>query len=46
MVCLNDALYELAQKGLVEPAEAYAKSVGKAEFKALLSRGGVKLDAA
>ena len=46
MICLNDALFELVQKGLVDPAEACSKSIGRTEFKALLARGGVKLDAA
>jgi len=46
MVCMNDALFELVQKNLVEAAEAYAKSIAKTEFRSLLARGGVKLDAA
>ena len=46
MVCLNDALLDLVQRGLVEPAEAYAKSVARTEFKALLSRGGIAVGGA
>jgi twitching motility protein PilT len=38
MVCMNDALFDLVRRGLVEPDEAYAKSISKAEFKSLLSR--------
>lgn len=40
MVSLNDALFELVSKKLVEPAEAYAKAVDKAGFDALLKRAG------
>jgi twitching motility protein PilT len=41
MVSLNDALMELVTKKLVAPDEAYAKSVDKAGFEALLKRIGV-----
>jgi twitching motility protein PilT len=44
MVTLNDALLELVKKKVVEPKEAYMKSVAKAEFRGLLERLGVKLD--
>ena len=44
MVCLNDSLYDLVQRGLVEPIEAYSKAIGKAEFKALLARGGIQIE--
>ena len=44
MTTLNDSLIELVKKKVVEPREAYAKSVGKAEFKSLLDRAGVKVD--
>lgn len=43
MVMLNDALMELAQKGLVEPRDAYIKAVEKTGFEALLTRNGFKL---
>jgi twitching motility protein PilT len=46
MVCMNDALFDLVRRGLVEPEEACAKSIAKADFKTLLTRGGVKMDAA
>jgi twitching motility protein PilT len=46
MVTLNDALLELVKKGQVEPREAYAKAVGKAELKGLLERNGMKLEPA
>jgi twitching motility protein PilT len=43
MVMLNDALFSLVQKGLVEPVEAFIKAVDKANFEALLQRNGFKL---
>jgi twitching motility protein PilT len=43
MVMLNDALMELVQKGIVEPKDAYLKSVEKTGFEALLTRNGFKL---
>jgi twitching motility protein PilT len=43
MVMLNDALMELVQKGIVEPKDAYLKSVEKVGFEALLTRNGFKL---
>ena len=43
MVTLNDALIELVTKKLVSPDEAYAKSVDKAGFEAVLKRGGMAL---
>jgi twitching motility protein PilT len=43
---LNDALLELVKKSVVEPDEAYAKSVAKAEFRQQLDRAGLKLAAA
>ncbi len=39
MVGLNDALFEHVKNGLVEPQEAYAKSVDKSGFETLLKRG-------
>lgn len=43
MVMLNDALFNLVQKGLVEPRDAYIKAVDKTGFEMLLSRGGFKI---
>ena len=43
MVMLNDALFALVQKGLVEPRDAYIKAVDKAGFESLLTRGGFKI---
>jgi twitching motility protein PilT len=41
MVTLNDALMELVTKKLVEPQEAYLKSVDKHGFEGLLKRAGI-----
>ena len=41
MVTLNDALFELVTKKLVEPQEAYLKSVDKNGFEGLLKRAGI-----
>jgi hypothetical protein len=46
MRLLNDSLLELVQKGLVDPAEAYSKSVEKEAFALQLAHVGVKLDLA
>ena len=43
MVSLNDALMDLVQKKLVEPAEACAKAVDKGGFDALLKRNNINL---
>jgi twitching motility protein PilT len=43
MVSLNDALMELVNKKLVEPAEAYAKAVDKGGFDAMLKRAGINI---
>jgi twitching motility protein PilT len=43
MVMLNDALFELVQKGLVEPRDAYAKAVDKNNFETMLARGGYRI---
>jgi twitching motility protein PilT len=45
MQTLNDALLDLVKKKLVEPQEAYAKAIHKAELKQMLERGGFKLEA-
>jgi twitching motility protein PilT len=44
MVTLNDSLFELVKKKLVEPKEAYMKAVAKAEFKSLLERAGFRVE--
>jgi twitching motility protein PilT len=41
MVALNEALMELVTKKLVAPEEAYAKSVDKSSFEALLKRANI-----
>lgn len=43
MVMLNDALFELVQKGIVEPRDAYIKAVDKVNFETQLTRGGFKI---
>ena len=45
MQTLNDALFDLVKKKLVEPQEAYGKAIHKAELKQMLERGGFKLEA-
>jgi twitching motility protein PilT len=45
MQTLNDALLDLVKRGVVEPAEAYKKAVGKSELKGLLERAGFPLPA-
>ena len=42
MVALNDALMDLVTKRLVEPEEAYLKSVDKAGFEGLLKRANIE----
>jgi twitching motility protein PilT len=46
MQTLNDTLFDLVKKKLVEPQEAYSKAVHKAELKQMLERGGFKLEVA
>jgi twitching motility protein PilT len=43
MIMLNDALFDLVKKGLVEPRDAYVKAVDKTGFETMLTRGGIKL---
>ncbi len=43
MVMLNDALYNLVEKGIVEPRDAYIKAVDKTGFESMLTRGGFKI---
>jgi twitching motility protein PilT len=40
MVLLNDSLFDLVQKGIVEPRDAYLKAVDKTSFETMLTRGG------
>lgn len=41
MVTLNDSLYDLVKRGLVEPREAYVKAVNKQELRSMLQRDGL-----
>ena len=41
MCLLNDSLFDVVKRGLVDPREAYAKSVDKASLLGLFTRGGV-----
>ena len=41
MCLLNDSLFDLARRGLVEPREAYAKAADKAGLLGLMTRGGI-----
>jgi twitching motility protein PilT len=43
MVMLNDALFDLVQKGIVEPKDAYIKAVDKTGFEMILNRSGIKI---
>ena len=43
MVMLNDALFDLVQKRLVEPRDAYIKAVDKTNFESMLTRAGFKI---
>ena len=43
MVMLNDALFDLVQKGIVEPRDAYLKAVEKTGFEAMLTKEGFKI---
>ncbi len=43
MIMLNDALFELVQKKIVEPRDAYIKAVDKTNFETMLTRGGFKI---
>jgi len=44
MVTLNDALFELVRKKIVDPKEAWMKAVAKTDFKALLERANIRVD--
>ena len=43
MVMLNDALFNLVQKGIVQPRDAYIKAVDKTNFESMLTRNGLSL---
>jgi twitching motility protein PilT len=43
MVMLNDSLFDLVQKKLVEPRDAYVKAIDKTGFESMLTRSGFKL---
>ncbi len=43
MMLLNDSLFDLVQKGIVEPRDAYLKAVDKTSFETMLTRGGFKI---
>lgn len=43
MVMLNDALFDLVQKKMVEPRDAYIKAVDKTNFETMLTRGGFRI---
>ena len=45
MVTLNDALFDLVKKKLVDPEEAYRKAVAKGEFEKMLASIGAKVPA-
>jgi twitching motility protein PilT len=45
MQTLNDGLFDLVKKKLVEPQEAYTKAIHKPELRQMLERGGFKLEA-
>ncbi len=42
MQTLNDALFDLVKKGVVEPQEAYDRSLQKKDFGLMLTRSGVR----
>jgi len=44
MITLNDALFDLVKRKIVEPKDAYIKAVAKNEFKTMLERAGFKLE--
>jgi twitching motility protein PilT len=42
MQTLNDSMFDLVKAGIVEPQEAYDRSISKKEFGSLLNRSGYK----
>jgi len=43
MIMLNDALFDLVQKGIVEPRDAYIKAIDKTGFESMLTKAGHKI---
>jgi twitching motility protein PilT len=43
MVMLNEALFELVTKGLVEPRDAYIKAVDKPGFESMMQKQNIKI---
>jgi hypothetical protein len=44
MILLNDSLIELVDKKIVDPGEAYMKSVDKVGFESLLKARNIKFE--
>ena len=42
MMTLNDALFDLVKKGIVEPEEAHGKAIDKTGFEAMLKRDNMR----
>jgi Tfp pilus assembly ATPase PilU len=42
MQTLNDSLFDLVKKGIVEPQEAYDSAPNKRDFGLILTRSGFK----
>ncbi len=43
MCTMNDSLMDFAKKGIIEPKEAYMKSVNKSEMKTLMAQAGMEI---
>lgn len=43
MIMLNDALFDLVKKDIVEPRDAYLKAIDKTNFESMLTKGGYKV---
>jgi twitching motility protein PilT len=43
MCVMNESLLDLVKKKIVEPKDAYAKSLNKADFRGLLEREGIRI---
>jgi twitching motility protein PilT len=43
MVTMHDALLDLVKDGRVEPKDAWARAVNRAEFKAILERNSIRM---
>jgi len=44
MTLLNDALFDLVKRKLVEPKEAYTKAIAKGELRGMFERVGIRLE--